>query len=69
MLLRSKPLDGKLRQKAERLLKQQARRVIGLAVYERMLSVIRSETAQPFWSAAKKRTSVAKMKVTSGLGT
>jgi hypothetical protein len=44
-----------MRQKAGRLLKQQARRVIGLALNERMLSVIRSETAQPFGAQRQKR--------------
>jgi hypothetical protein len=43
-----------MRQKAGRLLKQQARRVIGLALNERMLSLIRSKTAQTFCAATKK---------------
>jgi hypothetical protein len=44
-----------MRQKAGRLLKQQARRVIGLALNERMLSLIPPKTAQPFWSEATEK--------------
>jgi len=59
MSLRSKPLDGMDGQKVGRLLKQRADGAwTAAALDERMLSLIRSKTAQPFWSAATKKKNV-----------